>query len=76
MSIELTMADDAQFEFADEDHDANSMGDLTELGKPCLLITSPDGEGVGIIGTLQEIREFVGLMARGLDIEIEKEKQK
>lgn len=74
MSIELSKAYEAQFGFAEKDEEIYVEGDV-KPGEKCLYVTSMDGEGVGLVGTLQEIRDFVGLMARGLDLEIEKEKK-
>lgn len=75
MSIELTMAGDAQFTLTAPDHEVNAFGDI-EPGQECMVITSMDGEGVGIIGSLQEIRDVAAQMVRYLDIEIEEEEKK
>lgn len=73
--LEVSRADDAQFGFLEEDHDLlESEPDLVAAGEEAFYVTTPDGEGIVIIGTLQEIREFARLMVRGLDLEIEKGK--
>lgn len=72
--FEVCSADDAQFGFLEEDHDLLvSEPDLVGPGQKAFYVTTPDGEGTVIIGSLQALREFARHMVRGLSLEIDKE---
>ena len=55
--MELTYANDAEFGFLPEDS-RHLVLDPLEPGDKALFITSQDGEGVALIGTPAELKDF------------------
>ena len=58
--MELTYAKDAQFGLLDDDSPHLALDPLTQPDQRALFITSQDGEGVTLIGTLEELQNFAG----------------
>ena len=63
--MELTYAKDASFGFLPEDSRHLALDPL-EPGDLALFITSQDGEGITIIGSLEELRTFAGRLEKRL----------
>ncbi len=56
--MELTYAKDARVGFLEDDSEHLAMDPLSQPGQKAMFITSQDGEGVTLIGTMAELRDF------------------